>query len=238
MALQDQRNLGKYAARGDAVRVQECLRAGADPSHVNSSGVSVLLRAVLGTYNPEVLRLLLDAGADPNRASRQDETPLMMALGMGRGAEAVEMLLAAGADVRGMGFGGYTVLHYALMSVDSDAGLEPVDSVRLVLGAGAPIDGGAAQEGSALMLACRRGCMAIAVELLEAGARIEERLREDAFWDEVAGSVLPRAARNAQPLRRLLESNVMSRAIGGAMSAPDDEPVTPSEPSGGSGPML
>lgn len=238
MVLQDQRNLGKYAARGDAVRVEACLRAGADAGHVNSSGVSVLLRAVLGTYNPEVLRLLLEAGADPNRASRQGETPLMMALGMGRGVEAVKMLLKAGADVRGVGFGGYTVLHYAVMSVDSDAGLEPVESVRLLLGAGAPIEGGAAPEGRALMLACRRGCLAIAAELLEAGACIEERMRDDAFWGGVAASVIPRAARNAQAVQRLVESHVMSRTIGGAMGAAEDEPATTSKPSRGSGLML
>ena len=236
MSLQDQKNLGKYAERGDADRVEECLRAGASADHVNSKGVSLLLRAILGTYNPRVLQLLLDAGADPNRATRQGETPLMMALGMGRGIEAVKRLLDAGADVQAVGFSGYTVLHYALMSVDADAGPEPVESVRLVLKAGAAVDGGTAAEGTALALACLRGCREVASELLEAGARIDDRMREDAFWDGVGG--IPRAARNAQALRRLVDSHVMSRAIGNAMCASGDDQVATPGSSMGSGPTL
>lgn len=237
MTLQDQRNLGRFAERGDAVGVAACLRAGADAGHVNSNGVSLLLRALVGTYNPEVLRLLLAAGADPNRATRQGETPLMMAVGMGRGVEAVKMLLEAGADVRTIGFNGQTVLHFAVASVDTDAGPEPVESVRILLGAGAPINP-VAVNGAALTVACLRGCKEICGELLDSGARIERRLREDAFWEGVAGSAIPRAARNAEAIRRLVESHVMSRAIGSAMDAPEDEQVTTSKPSMGSGPML
>jgi ankyrin repeat protein len=85
------------AYRGDAARVAELLRAGADPDEANDFGATPLGEAAI-RGDTAILQLLLKGGADPQGANAEGETALMRVARTGN-VEAARLLLKHGAKV-------------------------------------------------------------------------------------------------------------------------------------------
>jgi ankyrin repeat protein len=100
------------ARSGDAARVTQLVKQGADPNqHTDVNGWPALLHAV-HKHQLATAAALLDAGADPNRGDPHGYTPLMMAAGYGD-TDMVKLLLARGASPRVADDRGATPLDYA-----------------------------------------------------------------------------------------------------------------------------
>jgi ankyrin repeat protein len=97
---------------GDAARVSELIRAGADVSVANAYGASPMgLAAEVG--DAAVLKLLLDAGANADSPNAEGMTALMLVARTGN-VEAAKLLLDRGATIDAReGFGGQTALMWA-----------------------------------------------------------------------------------------------------------------------------
>lgn len=100
------------ARSGDAARVTQLVKQGADPNqHAGTNDWPVLMHAV-HKHQLATAAALLDAGANPNRGNPKGYTPLMMAAGYGQ-ADMVKLLLARGANARAADDRGATALDYA-----------------------------------------------------------------------------------------------------------------------------
>jgi ankyrin repeat protein len=170
-----------------AAMVEKLLRAEANPNAKLLNGETVLMNCAR-TGNPAAVKALIAAGANVNaKEPEHDQTALMWAAAQ-KHAEAVRVLLAAGADVQArsrtytqivtsevtqragreeLNFtvlrGGSTPLMFAARSGD-------VESVRLLLAAGANVNDSLPNGMSALVLAAHSGNGAAAQLLLEQGA--------------------------------------------------------------------
>ena len=119
------REVGDALGAGDAKKVEELLRAGANPNgEYKWQGVSglvyTLLSSAAGDGNLEIAQLLLDHNADPNLRNSNGTTPLMLAAGTGH-VEIVELLIKRGADVyAAQPDHGSTALHFACMRNEPD----------------------------------------------------------------------------------------------------------------------
>ncbi|MCA9934600.1 MAG: ankyrin repeat domain-containing protein [Ardenticatenaceae bacterium] len=82
----------------DTDTVKQFLNAGADPNTVNSEGIPVLVRAIRGAGNTNIIKLLLEFGADVNSHNGSEHAFLPQAAWAGQ-LEIVQLLLDAGADV-------------------------------------------------------------------------------------------------------------------------------------------
>lgn len=173
------------AENGSAAMTELLLAAGADPDRALLSGETPLMTATQAG-DARVLRLLLKAGADPNVAVTRGQTALMWAASRGNG-KAVAALLEHGADAEARSEvrrqyvksekeqdshpaykywieeGGSTALIMATRSGD-------LDSVRLLVEAGADIEATDAFGTSPLIMAVHGGNAEVVRTLLEQGA--------------------------------------------------------------------
>lgn len=172
---------------GSAALIATLLKAGADPNLAPPTGGAPLMRAArMG--NTEAVRLLLNHGAAVNvREDARGQTALMWAVTQ-RHPNVVQMLIDGGADLEarstvwrqfvltccqanngdGTGSvwidrGGFTPLLFA-------ARLGDLDSVRLLLAAGANVNVAAPDGTTALVVAAHSGHAALATVLLDNGA--------------------------------------------------------------------
>ena len=117
---------------GDADRVGDLLKAGADVSIGNSFGATPLSEAAR-TGNTKILGMLLKAGADPKATNAEGETALHAVARTGN-VEGAKLLLKAGADIEAReNWGGQTPLHWA-------ASQNQPEMVRFLISRGADPD--------------------------------------------------------------------------------------------------
>ncbi len=183
-----QHEFWKAQASGNFCRVRDLIEAGADVNLPigNPGGETPLIRAV-SSGDLQLVQLLLRSGADPNLAWTGPRcwTPLMFAH---TNPAMIRELLAAGANIKARTApywirspsgsmkqvpGGETALHLA-------AAAGEVESVRLLVAAGAEIEARADNSSAPLDYALRLGSINEAAEaLVEAGANLTpERLEQ------------------------------------------------------------
>ena len=200
-----------WAAHHDDVGLAGLLiEAGADAAAANRYGVQpIALAATNGSA--AMLEVLLAAGVDPNAAMPGGETALMTAARAGSG-DAVRVLLAAGADPdRRDEVGGQTALMWAAARNNAAA-------VRALAEAGADLHVRTVGEArpsrsyfrateptgfTAMLFAVRAGAIEATLELLDAGADVNDSLSDgqsalvvaaaNAHW-ELASRLLDRGA--------------------------------------------
>ena len=152
--------------------------------------------AAAGHGDLESVRNLLDSGASVNIANHLGYTPLMSAARSYR-VKIVSFLLDGGADPGRTTNDGYTALHTAVGETPSLPEKQR-DCVRLLVRAGAPLDGKTESGHTALMLAAWFGCDLSVEELLAQGAnpdamdangRNAEQLVREQGHDIAAGRV-------------------------------------------------
>ncbi|MGE3512375.1 MAG: ankyrin repeat domain-containing protein, partial [Vicinamibacterales bacterium] len=168
--------------------VETLLASGANPNAALPSGETPLMTAVRAG-DVQVVRLLLANGANPNARERhQGQTALMWAAA-GGSPDVARVLVEFGADIRARsavrrrrvgtelgGFngaaareidkGGYTPLLFAAQQ-------GTVETVALLLAAGADVNEIAPEGTSALVVAAHSGHGAVCALLLERGADVE-----------------------------------------------------------------
>lgn len=169
------------AYAGDAARVAELIRSGANVNAANQFGATPMAQAAL-RGDAAILQLLLKAGADPDSPNAEGETALMTVARTGN-VEAAKVLVAAGARVDATEkWGGQTALIWA-------AAQDQPAMIRFLLSKGAKVDARSAVRNwprrmtaeerpkdmnrggmSALMFAAREGHVETARTLLKAGA--------------------------------------------------------------------
>jgi ankyrin repeat protein len=171
----------------DAAMVEKLLNAEADPNSRLFNGETVLMNCVR-TGDPASVKALIAAGAKVNvKEPEHDQTPLMWAAAE-KHPEAVALLLHAGADVRarsrtysqtvtsevtqrlGREELNYTVLRGGSTPLLFAARAGDIESVRLLLDAGADVNDSLPDGMSALVLAAHSGNGPAARLLLEKGA--------------------------------------------------------------------
>ena len=167
---------------------EKLLAAGANPNAAKVTGETVLMTCAR-TGSVEAVRALLARGADPNASeSRGGQTALMWALA-GKHSAVAGMLIERGANVHARSktrsgpeiavrynaggaadqlpyrepMGGFTPLLFAAQQGD-------LESVRMLLAAGADINDAAPDDGTALAVASASGQEALATYLLDRGA--------------------------------------------------------------------
>ncbi len=185
--------LSMACTNGNAAMVAELLNAGANPNAAHATGETALMTCAR-TGNAEAVRLLLDQGAAVDaKESERSQTALMWAVAQGHSA-AAKVLVEHGANVNATSAtvsvhtayiineasghlydfynknvylpevkGGFTPLMFAAQAGD-------VESLRILLEAGADVNGATRNDGSALVQASINGQEKAAVLLLENGA--------------------------------------------------------------------
>ena len=116
--------LSGAASKGSVALVKLLIRYGADVTHVNMNGASVVLNAVAQSSGVigklETLETLLYADAPHDRKDFEGNTPLMMVSLFGSGKDIMKALLdhELGCDVSNINQFGDTPLHFAAFSKD------------------------------------------------------------------------------------------------------------------------
>ena len=159
------------------------LKAGADPLVFDKRGVMPLDNAVQG--NGAVATILLDAIADPTARIRYGISTLHVAA-LGEESATVSSLLKSGADSNWLYRRRSAPLHWAAANNRTPA------VITVLLEAGANLEAGSKQVGTALHWAAQNENFAITAALLKAGADPKARTR----WKSTP---LHRAARNENP---------------------------------------
>ena len=175
-----------WAAHNDDVAlVTALLRKGAQVGPENIYGTSAMQQAAVGAYTP-ILRLLLKAGANVDSPNPEGQTALMVVARTGN-VEAAKLLLRHGANVDAVEkWGGQTALMWA-------AGQSQPQMVELLIKHHAKLNLRSAVRNwpiritseprplimdvgglTALAFAARQGCIPCAMELVKAGANINE----------------------------------------------------------------
>lgn len=206
---------------GDLGALKQLLAAGGDANAAEPDGTTPLLWAIYH-LEPEAAQLLLAAGADPNQANDLAITPLLQAARYGD-AELIRQLLEAGARLDQPAGNTEPLLLAAARAGSRDA-------VQVLLEAGMspdvrePVD-----EQTALMWATAEGHLAIARQLLEAGAnpnlqaRVSElKKRKNADFPSGGFAALHWAARdgNSELINLLLEKGADINVRNGDGSTP------------------
>jgi hypothetical protein len=101
------------ARAGEADRVRELVREGADPNAPAGGNEWTPLLHAVHKHQVKAAEALIDAGADINRAAPNGITPLMMAAGYGHD-DMVAMLLRRGADAKRTDKDGASALDFAI----------------------------------------------------------------------------------------------------------------------------
>jgi ankyrin repeat protein len=99
------------------------VKAGADISAKDNRGMTTLYE----TYDPEVIRYLLDQGADIDARDELGRTPLMV-LAILPGEKALKALIEAGADVKAKDHQGNTAIHHCLFYGRADIAVSLVEA--------------------------------------------------------------------------------------------------------------
>ena len=142
------------------------LAAGANVDAVNRYEVTPLALAALNG-SAGMLGRLLEAGADPNRPNPEGETPLMTAARTGNGL-ALTVLLDHGADVDAIeAWRGQTALMWAVAQ-------NQVDSVDVLLRAGADPNARSTGGFTPILFAAREGYLDVIDRLVRAGANVDD----------------------------------------------------------------
>lgn len=193
-------DLVRAAGTGSATDVRAALKAGADVDAVGAEDRTALLLATRGNH-VDAARVLLEAGADPNRYDAISDTAFLYAgaegltdilrLTIEHGADValtnryggtalipasehahvdnVRLLIEAGVEVDHINNLGWTALHEAI--VLGTGSPEHVQTVTLLLAAGADPNLPDGEGTSPRTLASQRGYDEIVMLLDEAGAR-------------------------------------------------------------------
>jgi len=191
-----------------AIKMLLAAGAGASVNARDARGRTALLHVERELYNDastEMTRLLVAAGADPNVADEEGRTPLMSAAG---NQEALKTLLEAGArrTVNAKDRAGRTALMHTAY----------VDSLKLLLEAGAAIDARDARGATALMHAASTYSAPEAVKLLtSAGAKVND-VDADGRTALMLAASTPRGDASRLVIRALL-------AAGADVNAADNE---------------
>jgi len=156
------------ADRDDLPMTQMLVRAGANVKAVNRYGVTPMYSAALNG-DAAMIALLLKAGADPNVALPEGETPLMTAARTGK-PDAVKVLLENGAGVNVKEKWKHQT---ALMWAAHEGNVE---TIELLIAAGARLDDRSIFGWTPLLFAARQGQSAAIRALVAAGANVDERL--------------------------------------------------------------
>ena len=144
------------------------LDAGADPDLVNRRGVSPLMAAAFNG-NTRIAKMLLAAGASPSPIDATGKGPMVYAAAKGY-AGIVRMLLAAGVAVDARYDNDLTALMWAAGHTNDVPIKEGLETVQILLDAGADPGFVDNRGRTALMIAAERGHRAIVERLLAAGA--------------------------------------------------------------------
>jgi hypothetical protein len=155
--------LSEAVRKGDAAKVRELLKRGANPNAKNEHGWTPLHRA---TYwgHADVARLLLEHGADANAENKNSfiPTPLHLAAAMGH-VDVTKLLLEHGADANAKNKDGWTPLHFAV-------NMGHAEVARLLLEYGADANAKNKDGFTPLHFAAAFGYAEVARLLLEHGA--------------------------------------------------------------------
>lgn len=156
------RRLAIAAAEGAVADIRDIAGSGVDVNSTGTSGDTPLMVAV--QFNqPSSVGLLLDLGADPNQVSADGRrSPLGIATGLPDTAILV-LLLERGADPNIS-----AVEHGAPIVALADAG--DLAAVRLLVNAGADVDGRGLNDDTALIAAARHAHYDVVLYLLQSGA--------------------------------------------------------------------
>jgi len=175
--------LFKAVIDGDAARVRELLRKGANANAKDGDSDLTPLHVAAAKGHADVARLLLEHGADVNaKESVHDATPLHVAAAMGH-ADVAKLLLEHRANVHAKyGDSDLTPLHIAAL-------YGHVDVARLLLEHGADVNARDEDDWTPLHWAAAKGHVDVARLLLEHGADVNARgkdgwipLHVAAFW--------------------------------------------------------
>ncbi|MBM3737643.1 MAG: hypothetical protein FJW39_17830 [Acidobacteria bacterium] len=158
---------------GSADDVRNLLARGADPNLANAAGATAL---IWGAGDPEKARLLIEKGADVNARSKSGRTPLLAAAAVAGNSRTVKMLLDRGAKadqrdeipsipVIWTGGGKATPLIEASRIGD-------VETIRLLLAAGAAVKATDSHGGTALGEAAFYGRVDVVRMLIDRGADV------------------------------------------------------------------
>lgn len=169
----------------NAAMVEDLLKAKANPNAAQVTGETPLMTCSR-SGSADAVKALLAHGANPNaKEAERGQTALMWAAAQ-KHSDVVQALIESGADVHARSAvlpviqhtypitytpnihfpqtkGGFTPLMFAAQAGD-------LDSVRILLTAGAKINDATSEDGSALVLASMNGQQNVALYLLEKGA--------------------------------------------------------------------
>jgi uncharacterized protein len=162
------------SCKGPASLVKCLLSKGAQVDAVNRHKETALFQAI-ECSRPQIAKLLIEAGADVNRRNAKGDTPLIVAARASH-IRALRMLISHGADLEGQSYPGmrpgdlYTGSEQTALMIASSIGA--IDSVRVLVRAGASMT--AVDQGgrNALMSAAGNGRKDVAEFLLKHGAGV------------------------------------------------------------------
>jgi hypothetical protein len=163
-----QQQLTRAVGEGQTDMVLQLLRQGADVNLAPPNGLTPLVSAI-ASHKPEMVELLLANGANPNLKDSLGNPPLESAVAMG-GNQMVRLLLSKNADVNARNRLGDTPLITSVIASHPD-----LDSVTMLLNAGAIANVTGFMQFTALMWASQNGYTDVVRVLIARGADVNFR---------------------------------------------------------------